>query len=299
MKILVINPHKKHDYLASVIIEGLKKLDIELYYTDQGNGADKIISDDLFIEHYKSCDFIFAIWGKSIYNGVPAPKFHLIDRVNGWNKTAYIDGSEYNYTAFKGRTTELLNPAFFNKCKWYFKRECLPIHVEQGVIPLPFAAVDSDFYKGNNIENKTIDVFCSFGQTDTGLRKVAMKACNELKSESYNIVTDIVSNYFETIQKSYITIDAHGGGECNARAFQIMANKSCLFMEKYNIYIPNLLPGKHYVYWTSKDHLKSVIKHYLNNKEYLNKIIKDSYNNLLEFHTSEKRVKYMLEKMML
>ena len=80
MKILVINPCKKEDYLATSIIEGLKKTKHEIYYTDEGNGADNIINDSEFIYHSKNCDYIFAIWGKSKFNGVKEPKFYLIDK---------------------------------------------------------------------------------------------------------------------------------------------------------------------------------------------------------------------------
>lgn len=294
MKILVINPNRKEDYLATTIIDGLKKNNFEVYYTGEGNGANNIINDKQFIEHYKDCDYIFAIWGKSIYNGVPEPKFYLIDQVNGWNKTIYIDGSEYNYTGFPNKTSDLLHPIFKSKSKCYFKRECLPKHLSEGIIPLPFAALDSYFIK-EEIEKK-IDVFCSYGQTDTGLRKTSVEACNELKSLGINIKTDYSNNYLHTVKQSLITIDAFGGGECNARMWQVMANKSCLFAQKYNIVFPNLIEGKHYVSWTSKEDLKEKINYYLNNKEKLYSMIYNSYDNLVKFHKTESRIKYILEK---
>lgn len=292
MKILVINP-TKHDYLAFHIIEGLKKFDIELYYTSIGNGATNTISDQEFMQHYATCDYIFAIWGKCIYNGIPEPKYYLINQVNGWDRTVYIDGSEYNYTGFKSYTSEQLHPKFVNKARWYFKRECLPEHVNLGIISLPFAAQDSDFIQSQN--EKCIDVLCSFGQTSTGMRKIAIEACNELKHEGYNIITDTVSDYLTKINQSYITIDAYGGGECNARMWQIMANQSCLFAQKYNVVFPNLIEGEHYIEWDSKESLKNKIKNYLGNKEKLSYITSYSYKNILENHTTEKRIEYLFK----
>lgn len=297
MKILIINPNKKHDYLANSIIEGLRNYDnIEIYCTSDGNGAINIIDDFQFIEHYKTCDFIFAIWGKAIYNGVPEPKFYLIDKVNGWNKTVYIDGSEYNYTGYKGKTTELIHPLFKEKAKWYFKRECLPVHETMGIVPLPFAA-DCSYFLNTKLE-KSIDVLCSFGQAETGMRKIAIEACNELHTEGYNIITTPVKNYYEHINKSWITVDAHGGGECNARMWQVMANKSCLFAEQYSIVIPNLIPNKDYISWSSKEDLKDKIRNYLNDKKILSSIIQTSYENIIQNHTTDKRITYIFNKIM-
>jgi hypothetical protein len=293
MKILAITPNGKHDYLASGILEGLKKYELNLYCTSTGNGTVNIINDDEFKHHYKTCDYIFAIWGKCIHNGVPEPKYYLIDEVDGWEKTVYIDGSEYNYTAFPGQSEHKLHPLFKEKARWYFKRECLPEHSAQGIIPLPFTAVNADF---NNLPtvNKDIDVLCAFGQTSTGQRNIAIQACEELKGEGYNIINHTVSNYMECVNRSWITIDAFGGGECNARAFQIMANKSLLFMEQYNIIMPNLIVGEHYVTWKDKEDLKNQIRYYLDNKEKINILIDNSYKNILQYHTSEKRVEYIL-----
>jgi hypothetical protein len=291
MKILVINPQQKHDYLASSIIEGLNNSGYEVYYTSNGNGAINIISDEQFISHYDTCNFIFAIWGKSIFNGVPEPKFYLIDKVNGWHKTVYIDGSEYNYTGFPNMTTDLLHPIFKEKAKWYFKRECLSEHIHLGIIPLPSTPVSADFL--NISEIKTIDVLCSFGQSDTGLRKTAQDACIELLHEGYNIITTPISNYLHGIHQAWITIDAHGGGECNARMWQIMANKSCLFAQKYNIVYPYLDQGDHYISWVDKKDLKNKIRYFLGNKEKLSYIISNSYQNIIDNHTSVKRVKYI------
>ncbi len=289
MKILAITPNGKMDYLASSIIEGLKKYDIELYCTGTGNGDVNNITDKQFIEHYETCDFIFAIWGKSVFNNVPEPKYYLIDQINGWDKTIYIDGSEYNYTGFNGKTEEQLNPLFFNRSKYYFKRECLPEHIEHGVIPLPFAAVDIDFKNLPKVP-KNIDILCAFGHTGTGQRSIAVQACEELKSEGYNIINSCVNNYNECMNRSWITIDAHGGGECNARAFQVMSNKSLLFMERYNIVIPHLVDEEHYVSWDNKEDLKIKLRKYLSNKKKISLLTNNSYTNTLNFHTSEKRV---------
>lgn len=295
MKILAITPNGKHDYLVSSIIEGLKKTDLNVVYTGWGNGEPSRSSIDRCIEFAKECNIILAFWGKCKWNGVPEPRYDIVDLVNGWNKTAYIDGSEYNYTGFPKVTNETLHPEFLKLAKWYFKRECLPDHVKHGVIPLPFAAVDSDFYNLSPVE-KDIDVLCAFGQTNTGQRKSAIEACEELKREGYNIINHKVSNYSECMNRAWITVDAYGGGECNARTFQVMANHSLLFMERYNIVIPNLVDGEHYVSWDNKEDFKKKVKKYLDNKEDINKLTVNSYENVLENHTSKARVEYIFDQ---
>jgi spore maturation protein CgeB len=80
--------------------------------------------------------------------------------------------------------------------------------------------------------------------------------------------------------------------------WQIMANKSCLFAQKYNIVIPNLKDGTHYISWNSKEELKDKIIYYLNNKNELEKIISESHKNIILNHTSESRVEYIFNKIL-
>lgn len=296
MKLLLINPHDSPDYLYRAIAEGLVQYDIELYFTHPDRLASNTISDDEAIRLSKEVDYIFVIWDKEKPSLRPIPKYYLLDKINLPEKTVYIDGSEYNWTAYPGKSTETLNPHMIGKCNWYFKRECLPEHIDQGVIPLPFAAVESDFNILPSVQ-KNIDVLCAFGQTTTGQRAVAVQACEELKSEGYNIINHRVDNYEECMNRAWITIDAHGGGECNARTFQVMANRSLLFMERYNIVVPNLVDGEHYVSWNDKEDLKIKLRTYLDDKEKISILTEQSYKNVLDYHTSKMRVKYIFNKM--
>ena len=125
-----------------------------------------------------------------------------------------------------------------------------------------------------------------------------IEVCNQLKALNYNIQTENVSDYFVTIKKSLISVDAFGGGECNARMWQIMANKSCLFAQRYNIIMPNLEDGVHYVSWNSTEELKDKIIYYLNNKNKLYNIIENSYQNIIKYHTSKSRVEYIFNKIL-
>jgi len=294
IKILLINPYDSPDYLYRSIMEGLHNFNCELYYTHPDRLAKNVLTDEEAIHISSEVDYIFVIWDKEKPSVRPIPKYYLLDRINKKEKVVYIDGSEYNWTAYPGKSNELLNPHMIDKCRWYFKRECLPEHEKQGVFSLPFSAIKSDFGNFNN--KKNIDVLCAFGQTGSGLRQQSVDACEELKLDGYNIVNTRVEDFFNKINSSYITIDAHGGGECNARTFQIAANGSCLFAQKYTISMPKLVDGENYVSWENITELKEKVRYYLSNLDELKKITDNGIKNIYEFQTCEKRVEYLLSK---
>ena len=93
MKIVVIPPKDKLDYLAETIVEGLYKNRMDIYSSDLGNGIrkDDVYSDEEIVEHSKDCDFIFVIWGK-IKSGFPGPKYHLLNHINQKDKVENFGG---------------------------------------------------------------------------------------------------------------------------------------------------------------------------------------------------------------
>ena len=65
------------------------------------------------------------------------------------------------------------------KCKYYFKRECLPDHIIRGIIPLPFASIDANFnnlfitLKEKELELRAQD---QQGKTQLNQQDLALKA---------------------------------------------------------------------------------------------------------------------------
>jgi len=310
MKIIAITPDGEHDYLAAGIIEGLYKIDgLTFKSVNRGNGVktkDKI-SLKAFKEQKSDSDFIFIFHGKKPGNYGLLKSFTEED----WSKTVFIDGSEWSiaYTSPLNKS-DLVWWEMLENAAFYFKRECYPEYAELGIIPLQLPAVDKDF--GYHYEDKTlrkdIDVLCAFknlkGVPDIkhckSWRQVAIDACNELKEEGYNIITEIVDDkeYFKYITRSRIVIDAYGGGEWNARTLQISANMALPFIKEYNIITPNFEPLKNYIPWRTSEHLKANIRSFLEpeQKKSLKELTIMYHNRVKEHHTSEARAKYVIDK---
>jgi len=311
MKVIAITRYKKFDYLCANIIEGLYQNNVEIIASYPGNHLKKAYSDKKILKHSMDADYIFAFSG--FYFAKKPPKYYLLDLINKPEITAYIDSAEYTYwgkpegnqqeAMLKNpklrRGKQWINEKMYNYCKWYFKRECYPEDAKSGIIPLLFAASNKNF--GNFNCKKEIDVFCSFGQIRTGLRKEVQEICRKLKREGYNILINFgypYNKYLKLISSSYITIDAWGAGDCNARLWEIFANKSCAFCQKYNILFPNkFTDGLNYVEYSTPKEFEEKLRYYLNDKEKCLEIAEKGYRHLLNYHTSKERVRYMLEKM--
>lgn len=311
MKILLIPPYKQHYYMVSAIIEGLYKNNFEVISSFPGNGAKKVVSDKKFIEYSKDADYIFVFFAKN-YGNTRMPKYHLLDIINRPDITVYIDSSEYSYTGHPEknqienmridpkyrRGKDWINQKMYNYSKYYFKRECYAEDAEMGIIPLLYCAVDKNF--GNYDVKKKYDIYYSFRQTRTGLRSEIYDVCNKLKNEGYSVIMDNnvgYKKYLKLIASSYISIDSWGAGDCCARFFEIIANKSCCFCQKYNILFPNNFTNdENYVEYSTIQEFERKIRFYLNNKKKCIDVAEKGYQHLIKYHTSKERVKYLIEK---
>ena len=311
MRIAVISPYKKLDYLAETVIEGLYKSDIEVKFYQPGNGAkptDVIALSD-FYKYADSADYIFAIWGKK--KGThPGIDYNVVKRINRPDRTVFIDGREWTYSGQpeqgqvveakwnpkRRRGSEWVNMDMLNYCKWYFKRECYPEDVNLGIIPLLFGAVDR--YYNVSEQEKSIDVFCAYGQINDGLRAETESVCKRLKGEGYNIVVGgeyDYDTYKDILAQSYIAVDAWGGGDCCARLWEILANKTCAFTQKYNILFPyKFTDSKNYVEYETIQEFETKIRYYLNNREACYTVGQEGYKHLKAHHTAEQRVQYII-----
>jgi len=311
MKIVAITPDRKTDYLAETVIDGIHDLGIDLIASNIGNGIEKSYSDQEIIEHSKDADYIFVIWGK--VRGNMPPKYYLLDNINRPERSVYIDGSEWTSTGYpenkmqtsdakldwkKRRGSPWINNEMIEKCNWYFKRECYPEDAERGIIPLLFGA-KRDFFTEKKLD-KTIDIFCSFGQEKDGLRSEAVNLCKKLKDGGYRVITDknlSYDHYRDLLFSSRISIDAWGGGDCCKRLWENLASKTCCITQRYNILFPNdFTDGENILKYSSLEELEKKIRYVLDDSDISTKIAENGYNHLIKYHTSKKRVEYILNK---
>jgi len=323
MKIVTINPHQppphRADFLAESIMEGLKKNNVEVISSAPGLHAGKVVRDEELIEHSKDADFIIVIWDK-LRRDKPEPKYHLLDKINRPDVTAFVDGAEWTFNghpypkpkqihdASKNpiyrRGEPWINKEINSKVKWYFKRECYPQDREEfDCIPLPFAAVDRYFKVNNSVRTHTVQ--CSFGQLETGLRYKVQKICVDLSNSSHidNMLVGKLPHeqYLNAMTNSYAVVDAWGGGDCNARFYEAAANGACLIYQKYQILTPfPYIDGQGAITYSTPEEFKEKVLHYFHKNKRIDEVIKiakRSYNNTINHHTSEKRVKYMFDVM--
>ena len=162
MKIIAITPDNKMDAVVPIVIEGLYDLGVEVIATDYGNSVRRVYADEDVIEHSKTADFIFVLWGKIRDNN--PPKYYLLNKINRPEITAYIDGSEWTATGYpddkervsapwakngtiakqvyeskfnpsRCKGTPWINDVMYDYCRWYFKRECYQSDADIGIIP--------------------------------------------------------------------------------------------------------------------------------------------------------------------
>jgi hypothetical protein len=308
-KIIAITPDHKHDYLASTIIEGMQLLGCEILASDVGNGISLAHDDKTLIREARDADMIVVFFGK-VRDNKP-PKRYLLSSMSS-DRVAYIDGSEWTASGNPMPNQVVLaknNPSLRrgdpwideqmrSLARWYYKRECYPQDTKDGIIPLPFGIIQED-----QVENthKDIDILCSFGQTNDGLRSQVLEYCKELSKQfpKLTIFTDSgleKRTYKDILRRSKIVIDAWGGGDCCARIWESIGHGACCVRQKYNIVIPHEFENrKQIMNFSSISEFKDVIADLLSSPELLASIAENGKNHGMMYHTSRARALYMLE----
>jgi len=251
MKIIAITPDRKRDYTTELTLEGLRDLGCNVIVSDAGNGIEEAASEESILETHDA-DAVIAFFGK--VRGNRPPKYHLLDDLKKRYKTAYIDGSEWTCTGYpsEGQMSDSLskperrrghpwiNQHMKDITDFYYKRECYPQDLEEGIIPLPFCLSSRHI---SETVNKDIDVMCVFGHSLTGMRREVVQECMNLRSKtSYNIV--IADNldsltYRSVLSRSKIVIDAWGGGDTCDRFFEAIGSGACCLYQRYNVVVEN------------------------------------------------------------
>ena len=330
MKISVILPLGKSDYLANTVLDGLidlqnEKKDLDIIFTKNYpspfdlNKYEK--NDEDFIVQAKQSDIIILTWGKNSTN------FILAEKINEWQKTVFIDGSELgkNNRLNSEITDQVLNGTYSGigaintpmllKCKLYFRREKPYI---KGITPFPFG-IETRYRKYFKTGIKRdIDFTCVFGQDEYPILRRQVKEytekfskengfkCHTKRTSGFNFDDNSKKagrdDFYEILSRTKIGISVGGGGYDTARFWEILANGSLLLTEKIDIYheneIKEKLNYKRIIQFKDFEDFKIKIKElgeYIKTDYENDKIELDNeYLDVIEKHSTKARVKEII-----
>ncbi len=267
-KIAIISPTEASDVLADTIFDGLLTLrktfpELSFYIPKEHNYitplhlSDHELSTEDFVRYAESADLIFLMFSKRFTN------FALAEKINRWNKTIYIDGSELGKNRRYDSTIQKMvldgtfdgngriNTEMVEKCILYFRREKPYI---KSIIPLPFG-IESRYQQEYSKDiKKDIDFFCVFGQDEyPQMRKHARDlvkdfcaknnfTCHTEVTEGFNFDAGKKSGrneFYRLLARSKVGISIGGGGYDTSRFWEILGNNCVLLTENIDIYTPD------------------------------------------------------------
>jgi len=325
MKIALVTPKYKEDYLTNTIIDGLITLSTETDLTwFCPEGYQSYLPINLyqlnraeFITFAKEADLIFFCWGKYNLNS------DLVNEINLWDKVIYIDGSEpggnkrfdsivqQKILAGDEDTRGAINNELLQKCSLYFRREKPYV---DGVIPLPFGIERRYLDIYNPTVEKDIDFVCIFGQAEFPPLRAEVKNVLSEFCQAHNLkcVTETTkgfllsddktagrTEFYQLLARAKVGISTGGGGFDTARFWEILGNNCLLLTETIDIYEPTskaLTYDRIYQFSNLLDFdqqlkkLAEILQH-----SYPPANLESEYNEILAKHSTKARVLTILE----
>lgn len=324
MKIALITPEHKEDYLTNTIIDGLLALaeaeDLTwaapIGYQSYLDFSERQLDRAEFIDFARAADVIFLCWGKDNTN------LSLATEIDRFDKTIYIDGSEpggnrrYDQAiqakilAGDKDTRGAIDRELLAKCPLYFRREQPYI---EGIRPLPFGIERRYLAAYKSGEQKDIDFFCIFGQKEfpplrAEVEQVLQKFC---QAHNLKCVTEPTSGFslsgdksagrnefYQLLARSKVGISVGGGGFDTARFWEILANNCLLLTESIAIYESGSKELDYQRIWQFKDLVEfeqqlEKMANYLQS-EYPKAQLDSEYQEILAKHSTQARVEMIL-----
>ena len=316
MKIAILTPQNKNDYMTDTMLDGLiwlKKESNNLefclpkdYPTDLDVSAFRK-EEEGFYNFAQVADIIFFMWGKNNTD------YDLANKINRFDKTVFIDGSEVGGDRRYDKEIErqIINGQYeangkideemLKKCKLYFRREK---PYTEGVLPLPFG-IESKYLKYYSKDfRKDIDFFCVFGQEEYPvMRRLAkeylISFCHENGFTCFTEKTD-QDNFYKMLARSKVGVSVGGGGYDTARFWEILGNNCLLLTEKIAIYEPDSQRLNYKRIWQFGN-----LKEFGEKLEKIGNFIKTDYNQenleeeyekIIKDHSSKSRVLEIINK---
>ncbi len=322
MKIALITPIHKEDYLTNTVIDGLFALQGEdpsltVAYSSNYSTYLPIKSWHLdmqkFVEYAESADLIIFCWGKGNTD------FENAQKIGRWNKTLFIDGSELGRNkrldenikqavidgTYEGQGA--INKEILNKVALYFRREK---PYREGIIPLPFG-IERRYTKHYLPDKKRdVDFVCIFGQLEyPPLRgevmeylrrsdlRVITKPTNRgrfLTALGFGLKDGGRDRFYNLLSRTKVGISVSGGGYDTARFWEILASGCILLTESIDIYEPGSNELAYKRIWQFKDMTEfklqiAKLASYIQN-EYNQDEIDSEYKKILAEHSTKARV---------
>lgn len=249
--VAVIGPHRP-DHLTRTLVDGLAALQekglaafhTSAAYLDHAGGRDaSALPREAFVAFAREADLVLLCWGK---DGVDT---ELAERIDRWEKTAFVDGSEPGHNrrldygvqrdilARTHRGQGAIDTAMLARCALYFRREkpYLP-----GITPLPFGIERRYCAEYRPGLEKPIDFFCVFGQDRySTFRRHARAVLREFcAAEGYSCITSRLDNrlYYQLLACSKVGIAIGGSGTDTGRFWEVLGNNCLLITETIDVF---------------------------------------------------------------
>lgn len=324
MKIAIIAPYKKHDYLVTTVIDGLLSMmktsdSLEFRITEDYPCSFDIskyeLSDKNLIDYAKNSDLI--ILSTDPYTD----KTEIMKNINCPGKSVFIDGSEFKHNnrlnlevqkdVLAGTYNNLgkINSYALKHCKLYFRREKPYI---DGIIPFPYG-IESRYIAYDPSVKKDIDFVCIFGQEEySPMRKYCIEmlenfcakngfSCVTSKTKGFDFSENKTAGrdeFYKLLARAKVGISISGGGYDTARFWETLANNCLLLTERIDILEPDDTSLNYERIWQFNNlydfryQLEKMAK-YLK-EDYKQENLEAEYRDILERHSSKARVEKIL-----
>jgi len=220
----------------------------------------------------------------------PSRLYHIDYFERSWCNRALSDGSALREEPF-------IHTAFFEATPGgYFKRECYPDLRACGIRPYPEPTLTPWICKA---PKKNYDLFCSFPQKDTGLRRACIRVSERLRRErKFNVIIKddcTPDQYRAYVSGSYITLDAWGAGQINHRFLEIIALRSICCRQRYTVEFHADYDGRMIIEYSDEQELYDKLQRYLQMKSVLERMEEAAYSHYLKNHTVAAVGKYLVD----
>lgn len=253
-KIAVLPTLGRGDTLTNTVCDGLMQLERDGLLSfrladpvDTYLGLDDhVVTSDAFADYARTADLVLLSYGKKKTNS------ELVDKLDVWGKTIFIDGSEVGknnrfdssiqkavldgtYMEYGGIRDDILK-----KCRLYLRREK---PYRDGIIPFPYG-IESSYIRYQKSMKKDIDFVCVFGQDEYPLlrryvREEVIRFCGENDFSYYVEPTKTPEEFRQLLARAKVGVSVGGGGFDTLRFWEIMGNNCLLMTETIDIYQPD------------------------------------------------------------